>query len=70
MTVQNLCIWVTRAQDIREKSWGSRAPRQYNVSFEQALNEAMFVEPTNKEREMALFLMFNAWNEVQEWAKD
>ena len=69
MSVLHLCKWVTRAQDIREKSWNP-ATKTYNISFEQALNNATFVEVTPKEKEIASFLMFNAWNEVQKWIKE
>ena len=67
---------VALAQEEHEKSYNS-SKRDYDKSFDWAIESAFKQRlanctkdtPTPVERELALFLMRNAWNEVQEWVR-
>ena len=71
MTIKALLNVVTKAQDIREASWLYEPPG-YTWSDNESITKAFEVSkivPTETEKEIASFLMSQAWNEVQDWAK-
>jgi hypothetical protein len=78
MKTKDLFKIVVAAQAYREKSY-DEIQNKYLFSLEEAIDScitfhSIFVDdentPTYAERELALFLIRNAWNEVQDWAKE
>jgi len=82
MQTKDLLKIVVEAQKYREESWNAKT-ETYTLTLEEALERADVNSwedaranvnswedaMTPAEKELALFLIRNAWNEVQDWAK-